>query len=116
MTQNSPYKIWRMPLKLLDKKHLIAEHFHIHSILKDISASKNLNDPEVQRFVNHLGQLVDRHNSEINRMFELGVNHKSPLEGIENLKFKTESYTYTIEEMEKDLDVLEVRQKAMIAK
>jgi hypothetical protein len=102
-----------MPLKLLDKKRLIAEHYNVHEIFKSIQQGKNKDDPEVQRFQNHLGQLVDRHNAQIDEMFRRGVNHKSPLEGIENMKFKAEPYTYSILEMEYDLEILEKRQKGL---
>ena len=101
-----------MPVKVLDKKRLIAEHYNIHEIFKNIQSSKNLNDPEVLRFINHIGMLVDRHNAQIDEMFHRNVNHKSPLEDVLYIKFKTESYTYTIAEMEYDLEILENRQKA----
>lgn len=120
-------RIWRLPVKVLDRQHLLGEHNElgvIHNayvrefVLTNKFPSfykflhKNgiriawINHPQAKRFRGHIGQLVDRHNQQVAEMERRGYNHNSPLLP---LFFIPEIYDYTFDEMTEDLALLESR-------
>ena len=102
-------RIWRLPVWILDRQHLLGEHNELHTIVSVILRGGGgwWNHPQTNRFKDHLGLLVDRHRQQVEEMKRRGYNHQSPLP---EFKYKPERYVlgvaYTKEEMLADLRLL----------
>lgn len=102
------FKIWKLPFKYLDRKRKMKEHYDLHEMIKLIVVG-DYSDPEVARFKDKEGQLINRHNEQINGLFDCGFNHKSSLD-FGSKQINEEPYTYTPEEMEYEIEILKKRQ------
>ncbi len=103
-------RIWNLPIELLDRQHLLGEHVELHitynAILRNGGAW--FNHPQVKRFHNHLGQLVDRHNQQVAEFLIRGYKHNSPLpEGCESEPYVVELGSESYNE---DFKILEERE------
>lgn len=120
-------RIWRLPVEILDRQHLLGEHnelgiIHNAYVREYVLTNKFpsfykflfnngiriawINHPQAKHFRGHIGQLVDRHNQQVAEMKYRGYNHNSPLLP---LPFVPEFYEYTKEEHKEDLALLESR-------
>ena len=94
-------RIWCLPVKLLNRQHLLGEHHELHCIYNVIT--KNLkgfaNHPQTNRFRHRLGMLVDQHLQQVVEMQRRGYNHRSPLDG----GVEPEFYVYSDVEFIHDL-------------
>ena len=106
-------RIWRVPLHLLDRQHLLGEHHELHVIFNVIT--KDLkgfhNHPQTNRFKGHLGMLADRHKQQVDELHRRGYNHNSPLP---DFAYYPEPYSYSEEEYQKDFELLMSRQNTTI--
>lgn len=108
-------RIWCVPVKLLDRQHLLGEHVELHiiwnAILKERAGIKAgwQKHPETKKFRCRLYQLFDRHNQQVFEMKRRGYQHNSPLntENAGNVDFGF--YEYSEEEYDRDLAVLQKR-------
>jgi len=102
-------RIWRLPVWVLDRQHLLGEHNELHTIVSIILKGRGgwYNHPQTNRFKRHLGLLIDRHRQQVEEMKKRGYRHKSPLP---ELSCEPERYllgvAYTKEEMLADLNLL----------
>ena len=113
-------RIWRVPIHLLDNQRLNGEHHELHVIFSAIIKAKHgikggwQHHPQTLRFIDHLGMLVDRHRQQVqeaaNRGWPSGFNHPSPLWVPETIFIELESYTYSKEDHQNDMDLLLSRQ------
>lgn len=107
-------RIWRVPVELLDRQHLLGEHVELHVIFNAIQKEENgikagwQHHPQTIRFKGHIGMLIDRHNQQIEEMENRGYKHNSPL--VVGKDISPESYTYSLEECMEDMEVLYSRQ------
>ena len=92
-------RIWRTSVRDLNRWHLLGEHLELHIIVNSILRGKGywFNHPQTNRFKGHLGQLVDRHEDQVNEMKRRGYHHKSPLPEFE---YKEEKYVHNNEDLE----------------
>jgi len=109
-------RIWRLPVWILDRQHLLGEHNELHTIVSVILRGGGgwWNHPQTNRFKGRLGLLVDRHRQQVEEMERRGYNHRSPLPKFD---YKPERYVlgvaYTREEMLADLNLL-IERKGVI--
>jgi len=56
-------RIWRTSLYFLNRQRLLGEHRETHVAVGALLRGKGawFKHPQVKRFYNHIGQLVDRH-------------------------------------------------------
>lgn len=125
-------RVWCVPVEKLDRQHLLGEHNELLIILNAIVKERVFikekrfpnfykflkqngfkigwrNHPQTNRFKNRLGQLVYRHNQQTNEMLRRGYKHNSPLPALCQIT----TYTYSDEEMKRDLETLKQRQKGV---
>lgn len=110
-------RIWRLPVEILDRQHLLGEHAELHlivnTILKKHRGEKGAwqNHPEVLRFENHMCWLEHRHKQQVKEMEKRGYKHNSPLPVARWVLIQKErNYTYTNKEMAEDWKILKERQ------
>ena len=74
-------RVWDIPVQQLCRKHLMAQHYEIHTIYTVITDSRKgySKHPEVIRWISNIPALVDIHNKTANEMICRGYNHRSPL-------------------------------------
>jgi hypothetical protein len=108
-------RIWRLPVNLLNRQHLLGEHIELHVLVNTIINKRNgktnvgwVNHPETKRYENHLGMLYDRHKQQVNEMIGRGYKHKSPLLAVD---YTPEDFTYSDEDYLEDIVILFSRQK-----
>lgn len=101
-------RIWRLPVSILDRQHLLGEHVELHVIVNAILRGKGawFNHPQTNRFKNHLWMLVDRHEEQVEEMKRRGYKHNSPLPKI---VAKYEEYQYSYLELRRDFALLRER-------
>lgn len=132
-------KIWNeKDITLLDRQHFLGLHheapraYHVNlraicwshhptlfKYLKETCGFRlgYVNQPEIQRFRNHLGQLVDLHDNIIMPDFERrGYSHNSPLRTANCLCIIPEKFTFTEKEYMRDHAELMKRQKQLACK
>lgn len=106
-------RIWCVPCYILNGQRLNGEHRELHVVFGALIKKRNgvkagwQNHPQVLRFENHLGMLVDRHEQQVKEMERRGWNHKSPL--IYDFEIPKEKYIYTMEESHRDIEILRER-------
>lgn len=102
-------RIWRVPVSFLDRQHLLGEHAELHCIFNVITKGLKgfRNHPQVNRFRDHLGMLVDRHAQQVREMERRGWNHKSPLPQVD---CQPEEYSYSDKDHQEDLALLKERE------
>lgn len=100
-------RIWCVPLRELNRQHLLGEHAELHCIVGALQGKYKAyrNHPETIRFQNRIEQLYDRHSQQVTEMHNRGYKHNSPISG------STRPYTYSEEEYERDQQELLKRQK-----
>lgn len=100
-------RIWNLPVRLLDRQHLLGEHVETHIVVNAILRGGGAwyNHPTTNRFKGNLGKLVYRHNQQIRDMKRRGYNHMSPLP----IDIKPVKYSYSRSEYNKDYGVLKER-------
>jgi hypothetical protein len=81
---------------------LLGEHVEVHCMWNVITQNKRgyRNHPETKRWVDHLAALAARHDLLVAEMATRGYNHKSPLNGAEQLARGPVRYPSTIEPIE----------------
>ena len=105
-------RIWKTPLYFLNTKRLVAEHYETHVAVGALLRGKGawFKHPQVKRFYEHIGQLVDRHLQQVEELkrrgYTSGKDHKTPIRYVDVY----EPYTYSREEMKRDLEILSERQ------
>lgn len=110
-------RIWCVPVEILDRQHLLVEHFELHvvynALLKLGRGEKAgwQRHPQTLRFIGCIGMLIDRHNQQMKEMGRRGYNHQSPLP---TSNVKPETYTYSYVEQAKDYSVLVSRNGLLI--
>lgn len=89
-------RIWCLPTELLDKKHLVAEHFELHCIFNVLTKKLKgfSKHPQTLRFKNKEGMLLDRHSQQIKEFKKRRYHHNSPL----YTWIKSEPYIYSSKE------------------
>lgn len=107
----SMVRIWCTPLYFLNRQRLLGEHHELHIILSAILRGKGAwyNHPQTKRFYKHIGQLIDRHNQQVEEFKRRKYKHHSPLYNVNGIE--AEAYVYSREEMLGDLAILSERQK-----
>lgn len=92
-------RIWKTSVKVFNRQHLLGEHVELHILWSALTQGKKgySHHPETLRFKNHIGQLIDRHNQQIEEMKLRGYKHHSPLPDEES--FKPEVYTHNNEDL-----------------
>lgn len=75
-------RVWDLHPGYLSQKNLLGEHAEIHALYVIISEQKKgySRHPETLRWINHLNQLVIRHNLVAKEMILRGFKHSSPLD------------------------------------
>lgn len=98
-------RIWRTSVKVMDRQHLLGEHYELHVVVSALLRGKGawFKHPQTKRFYNHIGQLVDRHMQQVREFNCRGYNHKSPIMMVDVY----EPYVHDNE----DLELLMGRQK-----
>lgn len=109
-------RIWRLPITILDRRHLLGEHVELHILASVILKKRNKikggyqNHPETIRYMNDIGKLVSRHNEQVNEMKRRGYKHNSPLpKEINDLTNIIEPFSYTYDDYIFDLIELDSR-------
>ena len=106
-------RVWCVPVRLLDRQHLLGEHAELHVMYNAIVKAKLgiqsgwQKHPQTLRFMDRLGMLVDRHRQQAKELLKRGYRHNSPLPETHVL----EPYKYSNSEMESDLKTLRERVK-----
>ena len=106
-------RIWKTPLYFLNRQRLLGEHRECHVMVSALLRGRGawFNHPQTKRFYKHIGQLVDRHLQQVEELkrrgYISGRDHKTPIRYIDTY----EPYTYSREEMKRDLEILSKRQK-----
>jgi hypothetical protein len=75
-------RVWDLPVRVLCRKHLLAQHNEIHGIWTVITEGRQgyANHPEVARWRTHLATLRSRHGVTAREMLRRGYRHQSPLQ------------------------------------
>jgi hypothetical protein len=118
-------RIWRCPVSVLDRQHLLGEHFELHIIVnallrkrKGINAGWQ-NHPQTLRFDSEkgFGQLLERHRQQVAEFEKRGYHDRKPLPE-EIFNFKRAGYSlgdgYNSNEMEEDILTLLFRKGTLL--
>ena len=75
-------RVWDLPPQLLCNKHLVAEHFEIHTIWSVLTRGLKgwARHPETLRWQGRLRALYRRHEADVEEMQRRGFCHRSPLD------------------------------------
>jgi hypothetical protein len=75
-------RVWDLPPQLLCNRHLVAEHFEIHTIWSVLTRGLQgwARHPETRRWSGRLAALYRRHEADVEEMTRRGYHHKSPLD------------------------------------
>jgi hypothetical protein len=75
-------RVWDLPPELLCPRHLLAEHFEIHTIWSVLTRGLKgwAHHPETLRWRGRLRALYLRHEADAAEMTRRGYHHKSPLD------------------------------------